>query len=89
MEKETIREAEIPHGGLKMAKHHYQMHMATADTAEKLRCSFLEHAMEKTVAGLPPDMQVIARTNFYRSMVRDSVERQYAAELRPDTGLER
>lgn len=89
MEKEPTREADIPHGGLKTAKHHYQMHIAAADRAEKLRCFLLEHAMEKTVAGLPPDMQVVARTNFYQSMVRDSVERQYAAEPQPDTGLER
>lgn len=90
MEKEPTREADIPHGGLKTAKHHYQMHMAAADTAEKLRCSLLEHAMEKTVAGLPPDMQVVARTNFYQSMVRDSVERQYADTVPPPgTELER
>lgn len=89
MEKEQTREADIPHGGLKTAKHNYQIHMATADTVEKLRCSLLEHAMEKTVAGLPPDMQVVARTNFYQSMVRDSVERQHVAEPQPDTGLER
>ncbi|MBF0804355.1 MULTISPECIES: hypothetical protein [Neisseria] len=76
MEKEPAREADIPHGGLKTAKHHYQMHMAAAGTAEKLRCSLLEHAMEKTISGLPPDMQTLARTHFYWSMVRDSVERQ-------------
>ncbi|MFC3873684.1 hypothetical protein [Neisseria musculi] len=90
MEKEPVREADIAHGGLKAAKHHYQMHMAGAGTAEKLRCALLEHAMEKTLSGLPPDMQVLARTHFYRSMVRNSAERQYAAAVpQPDTGLER
>lgn len=81
--------AATPQGGLTMAKHHYQVHMATLNPAEKMRCAMLEQAMEQTIAGLPEQTQAQARTNFYQSAVRDSVKRQYAAEPQSDAGLER
>lgn len=84
-----MTETANPQGGLAMAKHHYQVHTATLHPAEKMRCAMLEQAMEKTIAGLPEQTQIQARTNFYQSVVRDSVERQYAAEPQPDVGLER
>lgn len=68
-----------PQGGLKTAKHHYQMQGAMLTAAEKQQRAVLEHAMEQTVKDLPPDVQNQARTNFYLSQVREAALRHSAA----------
>ncbi|WP_373740858.1 hypothetical protein [Neisseria sp.] len=78
-----------PHGGLKLAKHHYQMQGATLTAAEKQQRAVLEHALEKTIAGLPPDIQNQARTHFYRSQVRAVAERHAEVSQSPDASPER
>lgn len=80
----TLRPPEHPpHGGLKTAKHHYQMQGAMLTAAEKQRRAVLETAMEQTIRGLPPDIQNQARTNFYLSQVRETALGHQAS---PDTG---
>lgn len=75
-------------GGLKLARHQYLMQTATLSAEDKQHRTVLEHAMEKTVSGLPADIQAQARINFYRSQIRHIAEK-YDISAEHDTGMER
>ena len=75
-------------GGLKLALHQYLMQTATLSAEDKQHRTVLEHAMEKTVSGLPADIQAQARINFYRSQIRHIAEK-YDISAEHDTGMER
>lgn len=75
----SFMQQQNPQGGLKTAKHHYQMQGVMLTAAEKQQRAVLEHAMEQTVKDLPPDIQNQARTNFYLSQIRQTMPTQPAA----------
>ncbi|WP_054599958.1 hypothetical protein [Neisseria sp. 74A18] len=79
-----------PQGSLNVLKHQYLMQTATLSTADKQHRTVLEHALEKTIFGLPVDIQMQARINFYRSHVQDTAKKyETTAERQPETGIER
>ncbi|OSI07419.1 Uncharacterised protein [Neisseria animaloris] len=77
-------------GSLNVLKHLYLMQTATLSAADKQHRTVLEHALEKTIAGRPADVQLQARINFYRSQTQ-AVANKYevTAERQAETGIER
>ena len=82
--------AQVRKGSLNVLKHQYLMQTATLSASEKQHRTVLEHALEKTIADLPADIQMQARINFYRSHVKDTAKKyETAAERQAETGIER
>lgn len=81
----------LPQEIMEKARHLYRGRMATAPPGlEKHRLQTLEQAMEKTISGLPADVQLQARINFYLSHVQDTAKKyETTAERQPETGIER
>ncbi|UOO76512.1 hypothetical protein LVJ85_10950 [Neisseria sp. Dent CA1/247] len=77
-------------GSLNVLKHLYLMQTATLSPEDKQHRTVLEHALEKTISGLPADVQLQARINFYRSQTQ-AVANKYETtpERQAETGIER
>ncbi|WP_107726660.1 ArdC family protein [Neisseria weaveri] len=79
-----------PQGSLNVLKHQYLMQTATLSMADKQHRTVLEHALEKTISGLPADIQMQARINFYRSQTQAAANKyEVTAERQAETGIER
>lgn len=74
---------------LQTAKERYLMQTALMPPAQQQTRRLLEHSMEKVVAGLPPDMQTLARTNFYESQLKQSPAQDMTPPLQGDLSFER
>ncbi|QEY25793.1 ArdC family protein [Neisseria zalophi] len=79
-----------PQGSLNALKHLYMMQTATLSPADKQHRTVLEYAMEKTISGLPKDVQQQAWINFYRSQLHEVANKyETAAERQAETSIDR
>lgn len=81
----------LPQEILDKARRTYQgLRETAAPEAEKQRCTMLEQLMEKTVSGLPADVRMQARINFYQSQIRDAGKTYDLSDERNiETGIDR
>lgn len=79
-----------PEERLQLAKHRYLMQGTTLTASEKQMRAVLEHAMENLIHGLPPQVQMQARTNFYESQIQQQAQKyDMGADLHNDYSPER
>lgn len=79
-----------PEERLQLAKHRYLMQGTTLTVSEKQMRAVLEHAMENLIHGLPPQVQMQARTNFYESQIQQQAQKyDMGSDLHNDYSPER
>lgn len=67
----TLSPLEVKH---ELAKERYLMQTPLLTATERQERQVMEYMMEKTIVGLPPDIQMQARTNFYEAQIASSVK---------------
>ena len=67
----TLSPLEVKH---ELAKERYLMQTPLLTATERQERQVMEYMMEKTITGLPPDVQMQARTNFYEAQIASSVK---------------
>ena len=67
----TLSPLEIKH---ELAKERYLMQTPLLTATERQERQVMEYMMEKTIVGLPPTIQMQARTNFYEAQIASTVK---------------